>query len=80
MTTQNSTIVNMSGPTASIDVSDLQDILRQNATQLELELASVVENITDIKKSDNKLLTTKKNLKKELEKATKDGTDDTSSK
>ena len=68
----------MSGPTASIDVSDLQDILKQNATQLELELAAAVENITDIKKSDNKLLTTKKNLKKELDKATKDGTDDTS--
>ena len=68
----------MSSPTARIDVSDLQDILKQNATQLELELASVVENITDIKKSDNKLLTTKKNLKKELDKATKDGTDDTS--
>ena len=61
-----------------MDVTDLQDILRQNATQLELELASIVENITDLKKSDSKLLSTKKNLKKELDKATKDGTDDTS--
>ena len=61
-----------------MDVTDLQNILRQNETQLELELAHIVETNTDLKKSDNKLLTTKKNLKKELDKATKDGTDDTS--
>ena len=61
-----------------MDVTDLQNILKQNETQLELELAHIVETNTDLKKSDNKLLTTKKNLKKELDKATKDGTDDTS--
>ena len=68
----------MSSPTARMDVTDLQNILKQNETQLELELAHIVETNTDLKKSDNKLLTTKKNLKKELDKATKDGTDDTS--